>query len=499
MPPSEAVVTVRDIIHLALPSGTTVAGGSSALEHKVEWVTSLRAAFPLFGSLDSGYLAIARLSLARGLDNRITPAYLIAELHRVEAAALVVDEPISEQDAHLADEFALPVICLPPASDLYEIERSALRTIIDREGQITRRELEIRQRLYAVFERGGIESLLAEAAAICGGRWVLYTPNHSRVASAGSGSQPQEQQYLVSVAGRTHGQLSVFLEHTPTNLTEQITVRQTVDICGIALVELTARREAEERFGAELIEQLLNNTEDGATITKRLERLGLSVIDNNCSIAAVLGGVGDHAAAASEDVAFRLVNISKQDGAQAIAAPYRHLIVVIMSTKNQMPDRTSHRWLQQAFEPTSADCMVGVGRCLHGVAGIRQSVLQAIDAWDLGQYIKTTSGPFYYEELGLYRLLARLRGNDEMHRFYQETLGALADYDKRHNAELVHTLAVFFEQNANASQAARALYIHRNTLNYRLQRICEITGLNLEDPEARLAFQIALKIHRISA
>ncbi len=57
---------------------------------------------------------------------------------------------------------------------------------------------------------------------------------------------------------------------------------------------------------------------------------------------------------------------------------------------------------------------------------------------------------------------------------------------------------MFFDQNANASQTSRALYVHRNTLNYRLQRIVEITGLDLNDAEARLAFQLAIKIHHLS-
>ena len=71
-------------------------------------------------------------------------------------------------------------------------------------------------------------------------------------------------------------------------------------------------------------------------------------------------------------------------------------------------------------------------------------------------------------------------------------------YDATHGTDLVHTLEVFFEQNANASQTARALYVHRNTLNYRLQRIVEISGLDLNDAEARLAFQLALKVHQVA-
>jgi purine catabolism regulator len=124
-------------------------------------------------------------------------------------------------------------------------------------------------------------------------------------------------------------------------------------------------------------------------------------------------------------------------------------------------------------------------------------VSQALDAWELGHHISDLSSPYYYEELGLYRLLAGLRARDELRRFYDETLGPLVRYDHAHGTDLTHTLEVFFEQNANASQTSRALYVHRNTLNYRLQRIAEISGLDLDQAEARLAFQLALKFHHL--
>ena len=63
--------------------------------------------------------------------------------------------------------------------------------------------------------------------------------------------------------------------------------------------------------------------------------------------------------------------------------------------------------------------------------------------------------------------------------------------------ELIRTLEVYFEHNTNLSQAAEALFIHRNTLIYRMERIASLTGLDLDDPETRLAMQLALHIYRM--
>ena len=65
-------------------------------------------------------------------------------------------------------------------------------------------------------------------------------------------------------------------------------------------------------------------------------------------------------------------------------------------------------------------------------------------------------------------------------------------YDRRHNSDLIRTLRVFFAANANASEAADRLYLHRNSLPYRLSRIQDLTGLDLKDHRARLALQLGL-------
>ncbi len=65
-------------------------------------------------------------------------------------------------------------------------------------------------------------------------------------------------------------------------------------------------------------------------------------------------------------------------------------------------------------------------------------------------------------------------------------------YDREHNSDLVRTLRVFFAANANVSEAADRLYLHRNSLPYRLARVQELTGLDLKDHRARLALQLGL-------
>lgn len=68
----------------------------------------------------------------------------------------------------------------------------------------------------------------------------------------------------------------------------------------------------------------------------------------------------------------------------------------------------------------------------------------------------------------------------------------LISYDLERGSDLVRTLRVYFAVGANASEAADRLFLHRNSLLYRLARVRELTGLDLKDPRAGLALQLGL-------
>jgi DNA-binding PucR family transcriptional regulator len=68
----------------------------------------------------------------------------------------------------------------------------------------------------------------------------------------------------------------------------------------------------------------------------------------------------------------------------------------------------------------------------------------------------------------------------------------LVAYDRERGSDLIRTLRVYLARGANASEAADRLFLHRNSLLYRLARIGELTGLDLKDPRARLALQLGL-------
>jgi DNA-binding PucR family transcriptional regulator len=89
------------------------------------------------------------------------------------------------------------------------------------------------------------------------------------------------------------------------------------------------------------------------------------------------------------------------------------------------------------------------------------------------------------------RLLEDLAGSPDLAPF-GELVRPLVEHDRERRSDLVRTLRVYFATGANASEAADRLFLHRNSLLYRLERIQGLTGLDLKDPSARLALQLGL-------
>lgn len=91
-------------------------------------------------------------------------------------------------------------------------------------------------------------------------------------------------------------------------------------------------------------------------------------------------------------------------------------------------------------------------------------------------------------------LLEALRSDPSRSAYYRQLLAPLRQYDIEHHGDLVKTLAAYLRHGGNATQAANALFLHRNSLRYRLARIQASLGMDPDDPDVRLALSIALLI-----
>lgn len=137
--------------------------------------------------------------------------------------------------------------------------------------------------------------------------------------------------------------------------------------------------------------------------------------------------------------------------------------------------------------------IVGIGTCVTGIKELARSFKEAQVALEVGKVFDTERSIISYENLGIARLIYQLPTTlCEM--FLREVFkkGSIESLDQ----ETLFTIQKFFENNLNVSETSRKLFVHRNTLVYRLEKIKKLTGLDLREFDDAIVFKVALMVNK---
>jgi DNA-binding PucR family transcriptional regulator len=104
-----------------------------------------------------------------------------------------------------------------------------------------------------------------------------------------------------------------------------------------------------------------------------------------------------------------------------------------------------------------------------------------------------------FEQTGAYRLLLSAMSEDpaELQRFYAETVQPLVAYDDQYDTDLVRTVEAFLDNDGNVAGTAQKLFTHRHTIRYRLERVRELSGLDVGSTDGREKLSLGLKAMRV--
>ena len=144
-------------------------------------------------------------------------------------------------------------------------------------------------------------------------------------------------------------------------------------------------------------------------------------------------------------------------------------------------------------EETNYDVLVSIGSVINDLKNISSSFKEAKMALEVGKIFEENKKVTKYEKLGIGRLIYQLP-NNLCQMFIKEVLNGItmASFDE----ETLSTVAKFFENNLNVSETSRQLYIHRNTLVYRLDKLQKMTGLDLRNFDDAIIFKIMLMVSK---
>jgi purine catabolism regulator len=540
-------ITVRDILRLALPPGTSIEAGAPGLSHQTTWVASLRATPPAFADLRGGELALLSVQGLRQLDEGLSLAALVRRLAQAPVAAIAAVGEVDEEARAAAEAAHLPLLRLPDSADLRDVEREVQRLISDYDAQLERRGAQLYNLLTRRSLAGlGIPGLLDALAERTGQGVACYASNgelralrargSARIAlqslrpgltsiSAAEGEPLQllsQQIWIEPIGWRSDdarpprpGALPsgyLALAGTELDLWDRLAALQGASALALELAREQAVQATEERLRGDFLSAILSGPPaDSAAIIQRGQELGYNLTQPHIALICAVEGA-DTATIA------RLVSaVQSELSRRGIPAPLlrRESAVLCLLPIGSDPapgdpararsaarPREFAEALRQRLVTDYRDVVLALGTPALTLAEWPRTLEESEQALALGRQLFGQERVLAFGDLGVYRLLVRLRETPELWTFYRETLAKLSAYDQKQGGqsqggELLKTLEAFFNHLGNLAQTAKALHVHRNTLLYRLERIRQISGLNLDDPEEHFALWLALKAHRV--
>ncbi|WP_231572089.1 PucR family transcriptional regulator [Pontibacillus halophilus] len=127
--------------------------------------------------------------------------------------------------------------------------------------------------------------------------------------------------------------------------------------------------------------------------------------------------------------------------------------------------------------------MIGLGKEYRTLFDMRKSFLEALEVIETANFIepRPETMPREFAKLGVYRYLATLYDKNSSEDYFSHDLLRLIKKDSESQSDLLHTLEVYLANNVKAKQTAQELFIHPNTLNYRLKQIVDLTDIDFSD------------------
>ena len=172
-------------------------------------------------------------------------------------------------------------------------------------------------------------------------------------------------------------------------------------------------------------------------------------------------------------------------------------IVLVKEMKSYTDSREIEKVAKSIADTLSAEFFakvsIGIGTIVDNIKDLAKSYKEAQVSLEVGKVFDTDKNIISYENLGIGRLIYQLPTTlCEM--FLQEVFkkGSMDSLDR----EALTTIQAFFENNLNVSETSRKLFVHRNTLVYRLEKIRKMTGLDLREFEDAITFKVALMVRR---
>lgn len=533
--------SLQSLLRYALPFGTNLVAGDAATE--INWAVMVRAQPPAFPDIEGGELALVSMDILRSYDNRIQLGEIVDSLAQAGVDAIAVDDRIPKTVITLADQHRIALLQLPKEANLSGIERAVNKAILNHTAQLTERALEIQRQLTRlVSENRDIDALLQVMARTTAKPVVLHDQATNLIAQAfptmihrGMSRRsimqnlpfadfqawlqttPNRQSQAVEsplgltatlyVEKKVAAYLSILaLDRQTIDEFDDLVLSYSADVCALELAKTRAIESAVEQARPDWIQMWLSGTSsDDELLLTRAQQSGFDTQTQYVMAVFKATTITEKTVSLASSISFVQDDLNRRQ-VSALAGQYLDFIVILygLDTTDYLSRIASTtEEIRQQLTQRSLDTFVlaGISRPYQNIRTLREAYREAKDAMNIAQELGERETTTVFGDLKLYRLLLAIKeiNLDALAQFHDETIAILIEHDMHKQSEFVRTLIGFFEANGNLAQAAKQLDVHRNTLVYRLERISELTGLTIDDPDNRLILHLALKIKQVIA
>ena len=184
----------------------------------------------------------------------------------------------------------------------------------------------------------------------------------------------------------------------------------------------------------------------------------------------------------------------------AAVAPWRSGFLLLLPAANPDGDLAVATELFRRFRAAGEQIRPGLrlylclGSAVASAGALGHSLEESERALAVGRTLDITDRPLLFEHLGVYRVLLGPNSARDRRDFIEEALGPVVRYDVDHGTDLVDTLRAWVAADYSITDAAARLYVHANTLKYRLKRIRALLGGDPSRGDLRLQVELALKL-----
>ncbi|HWI71091.1 MAG TPA: helix-turn-helix domain-containing protein [Baekduia sp.] len=318
------------------------------------------------------------------------------------------------------------------------------------------------------------------------------------------------EQHDLRVADEQVGQLRLRMR-SDADLPSPMVLRLILTLVASEVQRVRAPARASELAVAEFLKDLLNRRlTDGAEVVARADELGVDVRQG----AAIVVVRAQLHVPAEEGWRERVVTVAER-GARAAApsavtgssgradAVGSEVVVLVPGEDPEAAERVADSLLRElAAALPGHSFALGRSRLATDPADLARASNEALLAANVAEGDAGTEDGhkvMAFDDTGAYRLLLSAMSEDpaELQRFYAETIEPLVAYDEQYETDLVVTVEAFLDADGNVAGTAQRLFTHRHTIRYRLERVRELSGLDVGSTDGREKLSLGLKAMRV--